>query len=63
MRSTARMTSPVRRLLTLGRRRRGPEPTCSVCDEPLAGLPSLRIRGMPLHRDCVGYRARQLMRG
>jgi hypothetical protein len=37
-------------------------PACAVCGEPLEDLPVLRIRGVVLHRDCLGYRARQLVR-
>lgn len=38
-------------------------PGCSVCGEPLENLPIVRIRGVVLHRDCLGYRARQRLRG
>jgi hypothetical protein len=37
-------------------------PVCSVCGEALEDLPVLRIRGVVLHRDCLGYRARRLVR-
>lgn len=43
--------------------RRPPKETCAICREPLDdGLPLLRIRGAVLHRDCLGYRARQQLR-
>jgi len=41
----------------------GDKPVCAVCREPIADLPLLRVHGAVLHRDCIGYRARQQLRG
>lgn len=42
---------------------RAPVPGCSVCGEPLQDLPIVRIRSVVVHRDCLGYRARQRLHG
>jgi ribosomal protein L34E len=57
------MTLPFAQLIQHRLLGRAAEPRCATCREPLDGLPAIRIHGTVLHRDCLGYRARQALRG
>jgi hypothetical protein len=37
-------------------------PACPVCREPLGAEPAVRVRGMRVHRFCLGYREREIAR-
>lgn len=57
------MTNPLAQLIPRRLLGRPAEPRCATCGEVLSGLPAVRIHGTVVHRDCLGYRARQALRG